>query len=175
MMSFGSFPFFLAIVNAFLPSSQSFVMLHPNAASVGAIVLAALSLTAVFLFRNRLDQLLPRLDFDHARGRLAICGLAIFSFAFTFGANYNYRLMFLFGALAYLVEDLNKNQSRRSLVIAAPSFFSCGLLFKLTLVHEIPDGLVFVLAVTWLGTSLFPRAPQPEAAALPQLKTLQSS
>jgi hypothetical protein len=175
MMSFGSFPFFLAIVNAILPSSQSRLLLHPNAASVGAIVLAALSLTAAFLFRNRLDQFFPRVDFEHARGRLAICGLAIFSFAFTFGANYNYRLLFLFGALAYLVENLNRNQSRRSLLIAAPILFLMWAPFKVTLIHEIPDGLVFVLAITWLGTSLLPRASEPERTALPQLRALQLS
>jgi len=175
MMSFGSFPFFLALVNAILPSSQSRLLLHPNAASIGAIVIAAVLLTASLLFRNRLVQFLPRLDFDHARGRIAICGLAIFSLAFIFGANYNYRLLFLFGALAYLVEDLNNNPSRRPLLIAAPILFLMWAPFKLTLIHEIPDGLVFVLAITWLGTSLLPRASQRENAALPQLRTLQSN
>jgi hypothetical protein len=175
MMSFGSLPFSLAIVNAILPSSQSSLLLHPNAASIGAIVIAALSLAAAFLFRNQLDQFFPRLDFDHARGRIAICGLAIFCFAFTFGANYNYRLLFLFGALACLVEDLNRNQSRRSLLIAAPILFLMWAPFKLTLIHEIPDGLVFVLAIAWLGTSLLPRASHTEGVTLPQLRTLQSS
>jgi hypothetical protein len=175
MMSFGSFPFFLAIINTILPSSQSRLLLHPNAAPVGAIVLAALSLTAVLLFRNQLDHLLPRLDFDHARGRIAICCLAIFCFAFITGASYNYRLLFLLGPLSCLVEDLNRNQSRRSLLIAAPILFLMWAPFKLTLIHEIPDGVVFILAIAWLGTSLLPRASDTEGAALPQLRTLQSS
>jgi Glycosyltransferase family 87 len=175
MMSFGSFPFFLAIINTVFPSAQSHLLLHPNAAVVGAIVLAALSLAAVLLFRNQLDQLFSRLDFDHARGRIAICCLAIFCFAFITGASYNYRLLFLLGPLACLVEDLNSNQSRRSLLIAAPILFLMWAPFKLTMIHEIPDGLVFVLAITWLGTSLFPSASQSEGAALPQLRTLQSS
>jgi Glycosyltransferase family 87 len=175
MMSFGSLPFFLAIINAFLPSSQSSLLLHPNAAPVGAIALGALSLTAALLFRNRLDQLLPSLDFDHARGRIAICCLAIFCFAFITGASYNYRLLFLLGPLACLVEDLNSNQSRRSLLIATPILLLMWAPFKVTLIHEIPDGLVFVLSIAWLGTSLLPCASQPEDKVLPQLGTLQSS
>lgn len=175
MMSFGSFPFFLSISNIFLPASQSVFMLHRNAAPIGAVILAALSLTAALLFRDRLEQLLPRLDPDHARGRVAICGLAIFTFAFIFGASYNYRLLFLLGPLAYLVEDLNSNPSRRSLLIAGPILFLMWAPFKLTLIHEIPDGLVFVLAIAWLGTSLLPRTSHTEGVTLPQLRTLQSS
>jgi len=46
---------------------------------------------------------------------VAISGLAMFCCAFVAGASYNYRLMFLLGVLAYLVEDMNSRISRQSL------------------------------------------------------------
>ncbi len=179
MMSFGAFPFFLAIVNLILPSSQSFFVLHRYVAPFAAILLAALSLTAALLFRNRLQQLLPRLDPDHTRGRIAICGLAIFAFAFTFSASYNYRLVFLFGPLAYLVEDLNTKRSYRALLVAVPILCLMWGPFSVSLIHEIPDGLVFVLAIAWLATSLLLPAPSSEAVPLhaaenPPLKLIPS-
>ena len=160
MMSFGAFPFFLAIVNLILPSSQSFFVLHRYVAPFAAILLAALSLTAALLFRNRLQQLLPRLDPDHARGRIAICGLAIFAFAFTFSASYNYRLVFLFGPLAYIWsrpqhETLLPRFARQPSSHPLPDVVSS---IQLSLIHGFAERTRFHPRNRWLATSLlFPR------------------
>ncbi len=90
-------------------------MRHNIIASVGAMVLAALSVVAGVIYRDRLDQFLPQLDFDRARGCIATAGLAIFCFAFLSGSSVDYRLIFLLGVIAYLVEDLNRGNYRRSL------------------------------------------------------------
>ncbi len=134
-------------------------------ASLGAIILGALSLIAALIYRDRVNQLLPQLDFDHARGRLAISGLAIFCFAFVSGASYDYRLIFLLAVLAYLVDDLNIGTSRRSLPPAILILLLMWGSFSLSLSHEILDGLTFVLATAWLGTSLVHRAIASERAA----------
>ena len=94
--------------------------------SIGAIILGALALVAAHLYRVRINQFLPQLYFDYARGQLAISGLAIFCSSFYLRVSFDYRLIFLLGVLAYPVEDLI------SLCRGAPSlrlflfFFSCG-------------------------------------------------
>lgn len=123
---------------------------------------------AAFLFSDRLDQFLPRLDFDHARGRLAISGLAIFCFAFIFGSSYDYRIMFLLTVVAWLTEDLNNNMSLRSLPAAILILLLMWSPLEFPLYHEVPDGLVFVMASAWLGKSLFRRTVETEHAPLHQ-------
>jgi Glycosyltransferase family 87 len=172
--SFGSIPFFIAIGNHTLHASTPFILSHRGAAPIGAIILASLSVMAAFLFSDRLDQFLPRLDFDHARGRLAISGLAIFCFAFIFGSSYDYRIMFLLTVVAWLTEDLNNNVSLRSLPAAILILLLMWAPLEFPLYHEVPDGLVFVLASAWLGKSLFRRAVETERAPLQNQEAFKS-
>ena len=72
----------------------------PKAASLGALLLAVLSVVAGASFRKQLDHFLPHLDFDDTRGCIAVAGLAIFCIAFFRGSSYDYRLIFLVGAIA---------------------------------------------------------------------------
>ncbi len=164
-LSFGALPFFTAISHHVFPGSVPPMFHHPGFASLGAIILGVLSLIAALIYRDRVNQLLPQLDFDHARGRLAISGLAIFCFAFVSGASYDYRLIFLLAVLAYLVDDLNIGTSRRSLPPAILILLLMWGSFSLSLSHEILDGLTFVLATAWLGTSLVHRAIASERTA----------
>jgi hypothetical protein len=172
--SFGSFPFFLVISQHTFRTSTSFFISHHAAAPIAAIILASLSLAAALLFYDRLDQFLPRLDFDHARGRLAVSGLAIFCFAFIFGASYDYRIMFLLPVVAWLTEDLNHNASLRSLPAAILILILMWSPFRFSSYHELPDGLVFVMATAWLGTAIFRRTAATEPSTVLQSNALRS-
>ena len=102
---------------------------------------------------RRLDRFLPPLDFDRARGAIAIAALTIFCFTFIQGASYDYRLLFLMGALAYLIEDVNQgiNRPPGSYPHPPPSMEA----FSPFIIGEILDASVFVMASLWLGNSLF--------------------
>jgi hypothetical protein len=172
--SFGSFPFFLAMSRHTLRAWTPFLISHRGAAPIGALILASLSVMAALLFSDRLDQFLPRLDFDHARGRLAIAGLAIFCLAFIFGASYDYRIMFLLTVVAWLTEDLNNNTSLRSLPAAILILLLMWSPFRFSMYREVLDGLVFMLASAWLGSSLFRRAAATEPEPLQQPEAFKS-
>ena len=173
-LSFGSFPFFLAMSRHTFHATTPIILHHGKAAPMGAIILGVLSLIAAAIYSKQIDRALPVLDCDRARGCIAISCLTIFCFAFIFGSSYDYRLIFLLGALAYLVEDLNKSVSLRSLPAAILILLLLWGPFYLSLRHEIPDGLVFVMASAWLGNSLFRRTASRESAALLQTEPLKS-
>jgi hypothetical protein len=61
------------------------------------------------------------------------------------------------GALAYLVEDLNKRTSLRALPAAILFVLLLWKPAPLSTVFEIVDGFVFIAASAWLGTSLLDR------------------
>ena len=152
--SFGSLLFFEAI---FTPTSRFLLALtqhHPKGVSLGALILATLSVSAAVAWREKLARFLPPLDFNQARGSFAAAGLAIFCLAFLRGSSYDYRLIFLLGAIAYLVEDMNQGKSLRSLPAAILLLALLWKPYQLSLIFEILDGLVFVIACAWLGTSL---------------------
>lgn len=167
-VSFGALPCFLAVLRHAPEPLYAAVLQHPKIASLGALLLAALAVLAGIYFRKYLDRLLPPLDFDNTRGCIAVAGLAIFCVAFARGASFDYRLIFLLGAIAYLVQDLNKRISLRSLPAAVIFVL---LLWKPRtpyILFEIVDGLVFLIASAWLGTSLLtnlqarpPDSPSP--------------
>jgi hypothetical protein len=128
----------------------------------------------------RLDRFLPRLHSDHARGAIAIACLSIFCFAFAAGSNYDYRLIYLVGALAYLVEDINKGISLRSVPAAILILTLLWKPFWLSLVGELSDGLVFMMASAWLGNSLYrghAEAPAWDVArhSFPHVETRRSA
>ena len=174
-LSFGALPFFVALGNHVSLASTSPISQHPKLASLGGMLLGTLSLTAALNYRDRVNQFLSQLDFDHARGRLAISGLAIFCFAFISGASYDYRLIFLLGVLAYLVDDLNNGNSRRSLPPAILILLLMWGPFYLSLSHEILDGLTFVVASAWLGASLLHRIIRSGRTASLQSEALKSN
>ncbi len=153
-VSFGALPFFVGIFTPTSHSLLSMVQHHPKAISLGALILASLSVLAGVSFRKQLDELLPPLDFDDTRGCIAVAGLAIFCIAFLRGSSYDYRLIFLLGAIAYLVEDLNQRVSLRALPAAMLFVLLLWKPAPLSPLFEIVDGLAFIVASAWLGTSL---------------------
>jgi hypothetical protein len=166
-VSFGSLPFFLGFFTLTSHPLLSIVQHHAKAASLGALILAILSVAAGASFRKQLDYFFPPLDFDDARGCIAVAGLAIFCIAFVRGTSFDYRLIFLLGAIAYLVEDLNKRTSLRTLPAAILFVLLLWKPTEMSNVYELVDGLVFIAACAWLGTSLLDRLriaiPAPRA------------
>jgi hypothetical protein len=175
LLSFGSLPFFVATCNHVSHTLSGFVQHHEKIASLVALLIAILSISAGVSYREQLDWFLPPLDFDQARGCIAVAGLAIFCLAFLRGSSYEYRLIFLLGPLACLVEDLNKRISLRSLPAAIVLLIFLWKPTQMSLPFELLDGLVFATACAWLGTSLLDRlqikdsttTPSPEPATTP--------
>ena len=165
LLSFGAYPFFLTLGEHTLRRTVAIIQGHHSSAQIGAVLLGALAMLAGLACGDRLNRFLPPLDFDRARGCIAIAGLAIFCFAFVSGASYDYRLIFLLGALAYLVDDMNQSMSLNSLPAAVlivlllwkPSYLSLG--------GELSDGLVFIMASAWLGNSLLSRAKKEDTVS----------
>ena len=157
----GGYPFFLTIFQHTVPSWRPIIEARPVLAKIGAILLGSLAAVAGAIYGERFERFLPRIDFERATGCIAISCLAIFCFVFMAGANFDYRLIFLLGVLAYLVDDINKGVSEgaslRSLPFAILILLLLWKSFHLSLPHELLDGTVFLIASAWLGNSLLSR------------------
>ena len=161
--SFGGYTFFLAISHAITHGIHGIhglpiaLKVNPRIALIGSLVLALLSIVAGLKYRTHLDKFLPSLDFCRARGCIAVSCLAIYTFVFVAGANFNYRLIFLLGVLGYLVEDLEQTRTSRSLPPAVAIVLFCLIPLRLVLLREVLDGLIYCAACAWLSTQLFDR------------------
>lgn len=167
-VSFGAFPFFAAVFSHLSGFVTGIVQHHVKVSSIGALLLAVLSIAAGIRFREQLNRFLPPLDFEDSGGGIAAAGLAIFCIAFVRGSSYDYRLIFLMGALAYLVEVLNRRNSLRCLPTAVLFVLLLWKPAQLSTFFELVDGLVFAAACAWLGTSLLDRLRNPTPAPRPQ-------
>jgi hypothetical protein len=174
-LSFGAYPFFLSVSESALRHAIPIIQDRHSVAPIGAILLGVLAMLIGAACGRRFDRFLPPLDFDTARGCIAIACLAIFCFAFTSGASYNYRLIFLLGTLAYLVDDMNQGVTLRSLPTAVLVVL---LLWKpsphLSLIGEVFDGMVFVVASAWLGNSLLSPTGNNEDTAFVRSEAFES-
>jgi hypothetical protein len=156
--SFGTFPFFYSVTKHLLPSEAHLILENHNFAPIAALLLGAVSLLAGVAVGSKLDRFLPRLRSDHARGAIAIACLSIFCFAFMAGSSYDYRLIYLLGVLAYLIEDIDRGVSPRSISAAVLILVLLWKPFWLSIFGEFFDGAVFVMASAWLGNSLIRQA-----------------
>ena len=152
--SFGTFPFFYSLTRHLLPSVAHVILENRSFAPIAALLLGTASLLAGVALGSKLDRFLPRLRSNHARGAIAIACLSIFCFAFVAGSSYDYRLIYLLGVLAYLVEDTNRSVSLRSVPAAILILTLLWKPFWLSIFGELFDGAVFVMASAWLGNSL---------------------
>jgi hypothetical protein len=166
-MTFGSYPFFLTMSQHTVRLWRPLIEADHNIARIGAIFLGSLAAAAGAIYGNRFERFLPEIDFERARGCIAVSCLAIFCFVFISGANFNYRLIFLLGVLAYLVEDINKGVSLRSLPFAVVILLLLWKPFHLYFPQELLDGMVFVIASAWLGNSLLSRIGSSSTALTP--------
>jgi hypothetical protein len=171
--TFGSYPFFLAILQHTVRSWRPIIEARPIIAKIGALLLGSLAAVAGAIYGGRCERFLPDIDFERARGCITISCLTIFCFVFIAGANFNYRLIFLLGVLAYLVDDINEGVSEgislRSLPVAILILLLLWKPFRLFLPHELLDGTVFVIASAWIGNSLLSRRSRGSSALTPSL------
>jgi hypothetical protein len=169
--SYGSLPFFLVLSLHTSRWLATMVENHHLIATGGGAVIAGLSVFAGLHWRGALERFLPRLDFESVWGRIAIACLAVYCFTFLIGAEFDYRLIFLLGVLAYLVRDLEERGSLRSL--PASIGLLCLLWTPITpyafvdIATQILDGLVFALASAWLGLALLDHLGKAEVGPSP--------
>jgi hypothetical protein len=153
--SYGAYPVLAAIESPISRTLGQIVDDHHGIASLTAIFVACLSVAAGTTHRQRLYKFLPELNFDTPTGCIAISGLAIYLFSFVSGASFEYRLIFLLGPLAFLVNSINCGERLRALV---PSYVL--VLFLVTrseyhqLANELLEAIVFIGSSAWLGTTL---------------------
>lgn len=166
--SFGTFPFFYAIGSHLLHPLVPLIVEHRAAAPLGAMLLGGIGLLLGALSGNRLERMLPALDASRPRGAIALACLSIFCFAFVAGSSYDYRLIYLTGALAWLVEDLDTG-NKRSLPAALLILLLLWKPFWLSITGELIDGAVFLMSSLWLGHALASRSSlqNNRAVALP--------
>jgi hypothetical protein len=179
--TFGSYPFFLTIIQHTVPSWRPILEARPILAKIGAILLGSLAAVAGSIYGRRFERFLPGIDLERARGCITVSCLAIFCFVFVAGASFSYRLIFLMGVLAYLVDDINeggsvnvsgnvsKGVSLRSLPFAILILLLLWKPFRLSLPHELLDGTVFLIASAWLGNSLLSRESSRSTVLRPSL------
>jgi hypothetical protein len=153
--SFGSVPVFLRFTSH-LPHLHAIFERHHATASVVALVVFAASVYAANSHKDAVSKVLPQIDFETALGRIAISCLAIFCLNFIAGAAFGYRLIFLLGALAYLV-DLNNRWDRRALPVSMLliAIMWMPLMPQHQLRAQILDVIGFLFASMWLGVSIF--------------------
>jgi hypothetical protein len=153
--SYGAFPFLFVIGIRISHSLGIALENHHWMASAGGVVLAAIAMWFGTIQGEKLNRFLPPLNFESAIGRVAVACLVIYCFTFLIGSAFDYRLIFLLGVLAYLVHDLNRHASFRSL--PACIVLLCFLWMPLTsfiVLKQILGGLVFMSANAWFGSTL---------------------
>jgi hypothetical protein len=154
-MSFGSFPFLYSVSRHLLHSLTPVVVDQRVAAPLVGLLVSGICLLAGATSGSHLYRFLPPLDSGRTRGAIAIACLSIFCFAFVAGSSFDYRLIYLTGALAWLVEDIDNGNARRSLPAALLILVLLWKPFWLSITGELFDGLVFIMSATWLGNALF--------------------
>lgn len=165
-MSFGSFPFLYSVTRHTMQSISSVILQHRAVAPLTALFLCSVCLLVGAKMHDRLHRVLPPLDSDQTRGAIAIACLSIFCFAFIAGSSYDYRLIYLTGALAWLVEDIDKGNIRRSLPAALLILILLWKPFWLSITGELFDGMVFLMSSVWLGNALFARGVPSKVTSL---------
>ncbi|HMF53571.1 MAG TPA: hypothetical protein VK593_04435 [Edaphobacter sp.] len=155
--SFGTFPFFYSFSRHLLPPLAPVFGQYHAVAPLAALLFGSIGLFAGASSNHHLDRILPPLDSNQPRGAIAIACLSIFCFAFSAGASYDYRLIYLTGALAWLVEDIDAGHRLRSVPAAALILFLLWKPFWLSITGELFDGMVFLMSSVWLGNALFSR------------------
>jgi hypothetical protein len=154
-ISFGTFPFFYALSRHTVHTLAPLILDHRLASPIGALLLGGVGIVLGVRAGGRLGRVLPGLDPTQPRGAIATACLSIFCFAFIAGASFDYRLIYLTGALAWLVEDLDRSGTKRSLPAALLILVLLWKPFWLSFTGELVDGMVFLMSMAWLGNALF--------------------
>jgi hypothetical protein len=114
----------------------------------------------VAVSRPDVSSFLPQLARGQFRDDLCLAGLAIFSFCFLLGSNYNYRLIFLAGALPKLIAAYDETQSRHYLLAPAAIIALLWGTRLPSIVDHALNWFVFALAGTWIAEALIGKGTQ---------------
>jgi len=153
--SYGAYPALAGIVSPISRTWEKFIDHHHGIGSIAAVFVACLSVAVGQRYRQRLYRFLPELNFDTAIGCIAISGLAIYLFSFLNAASFEYRLIFLLGPLAFLLDSSTRGERSGALTVSG-----LLVLFLLSrsefhpLANGILDTAVFAGSCAWLGTTL---------------------
>jgi hypothetical protein len=153
--SYGAYPALAGIVSPISQTWEKFIDHHHGIGSIAAVLVACLSVAVGQRYRQRLYRFLPELNFDTAIGCIAISGLAIYLFSFLNAASFEYRLIFLLGPLAFLLDSSTRGERSGALTVSG-----LLVLFLLSrsefhpLANGILDTAVFAGSCAWLGTTL---------------------
>jgi len=156
LASYGAFPVTMTLSRHLLPALSGQVEAHPSIASVCAAAMALPAVVCGVAWEERLYKIVPRLDLDCARGRIAASCMAIYWFTFVLGASFDYRLIFLLGILAYLVKDIDSGSSSHSMWAAVflLIYFAVSALIYQPMIHALPDLLLYLFVCAWLGSAI---------------------
>jgi hypothetical protein len=149
--SFGAAPIFYYFANYLgIPSPSLHVRLLASAFAVtcGLVVIVA----AVRLPMRWLDNLVPPATDD-----IAVACVSIYAFAFLLGSNYDYRLIFLLGAMPLLLERLDRCLTASALLppaVLVLFFWMSRVAGENALLDEPLDWIIYVSSVAWLTRSM---------------------
>ena len=167
-LSYGSMPLLAAL--GMNPNTRAMKVLP----SVVALIVGMAAVLLGWANRSKMERILPRFDLESPRGCIAVASLAIFCFTFARGSSYCYRLMFLSGVLALLVEDIERRESLRSFWVA------CGLVLFVwitphhALLYGLYCGILYFASCAWLGAGLVMEMEALGDRRLRQLMTVKA-
>jgi hypothetical protein len=156
LMSFGAYPVCVALSRIHLFVSPATMAAHTLYVTAFAVVVTLVAVAVRMRFSHQLTRFVPPLQLESPLGMAATGCLAIYCLTFAGGANYDYRLIFLLGPLAYLVSD---REGVRLTTVPVILLF-LGYLWKpypYSTRFEAIDLLCFAIASAWLFGSLLDR------------------
>jgi hypothetical protein len=106
------------------------------------------------------EGLVPKLKRGEPADDIAVACLSVFVFCFLLGANFDYRLIFLLGAMPVMLRHFESRPGVRTL-LAPTTVVTLLWLSPLywSYLDELIDWLVFSGAVAWLAANLLSPVP----------------
>jgi len=167
-LSFGSFDTFRS-VRPYLPSVLGGHLGDTTrmVATLGSAVAGAIAMAYGSMNPPPVTKFLTRFDANTGIGAVASTGLAVFWLTYVMGSNYDYRLIFLLGPLGFLVRDIDRSGSLRSVPLILLLLGDQFSLYapRAAFAHALHP-IVFVVACAWLGHAMLALdTPEPAAGA----------
>jgi len=178
-LSFGAAPLFIHLREAWVIPGPVITSAQPalpgdipgsglirwiaSATALGWALVLVLGRLYFFGSRHVFERLLPTLKQGETAGDIAVACLSVFIFCFLLGSNFNYRLIFLLGAMPVMLQHFESRPAVRTL-LAPTAVVTLLWLSPLywSYLNEVVDWLVFSGAVTWLAANLLLRRRLPK-------------
>jgi hypothetical protein len=157
--SFGAAPLFLDLADRFAAPdvNQTHVRWLATGVALGLGLIAA---AWVVSSQRDLSWLLPPLTRGRFPDDLCLAGLAIFCFCFLLGSNFNYRLIFLAGALPKLIEVYDEMRHRRYLIVPGAMVALLWATRLPNIVDHALNWIVFGVACAWIADAVLRQRPK---------------